>query len=198
MGNHVHICLYHEDIRKLSKFMHIVNSKFASYYNYLENRVGYVFRSRFFSQEIIDRQQLYNVVAYIHNNPKKAKLVDKLEDYKYSSYKDYIKNKIDKDIIFLVFQTIEYKNIFYFIHRNYKALEVKDVMEENECSYEEIIDDFIKKNKVSMNIIKRENNFLLELIKILKLETRITNKKISEILGINKNKVTKINRKILE
>ena len=71
-------------------------------------------------------------------------------------------------------------------------------MEENECSYEEIIDDFIKKNKVSINIIKRENNLLLELIKILKLETRITNKKISEILGINKNKVTKINRKILE
>ena len=198
MSNHVHMCLYHENIEKLSKFMHIINSKFASYYNYLENRVGYVFRSRFFSQEIRDRQQLYNVIAYIHNNPKKAKVIDKLEEYKYSSYKDYTTKKIDKEIIFLVFQTIEYKNIFYFIHKNYKALEVKDVMEGNECSYEEIIDDFIKKNKVSINIIKKENNLLLELIEVLKLETGITNKRISEILGINKNKVTRINRKILE
>jgi len=197
MDNHIHMCLYYKDINDVSKFMHIINSKFANYYNFLENRVGYVFRSRFFLQEIVDRQQLYNVIAYIHNNPKKANLIEELEKYQYSSYKDYINKKVDNEILLLVFETLEYKKIFNFIHKNYKVLDVKDIVEEKKYNYEEIINNFLIKNKISIDIVKKENNLLLELIELLKIESGITNKKISEILGVNKNRVTRIYRKIM-
>ena len=71
--------------------MQKVNGNYARYYNYMENRGGYVFRDRFKSQPIMSKKQLYNCIRYIHLNPVKAKMVDKPEKYKYSSYKDYKK-----------------------------------------------------------------------------------------------------------
>lgn len=197
MDNHVHMCLYYEKIENLSNFMHTINSKFANYYNYMENRVGYLFRNRFYCQEIKDRQQLFNVIAYIHNNPLKAKIIKSLEDhYNYSSYKDYIENNIDTEIIYLVFETIEYHNVFDYIHKNYDGYDVDDIKEENRKSYIEVIDEYVKANRVSLDIIVKEPNLLFELVKKLKIETSITNKKIAEVLKINKNKVTKINKTI--
>ena len=103
MDNHAHICIYFENIQNVSKFMHKVNSLFASYYNFIQKRVGYLFRNRYYTQEVQDRQQLYNVISYIHNNPLKANMIKKLEEYKYSSYNQFKNKKIDKDIILLVF-----------------------------------------------------------------------------------------------
>lgn len=196
MDNHCHMCLYYQKIEDLSNFMHIVNSKFAKYYNYLEDRVGYLFRNRFYSQEIQDRQQLFNVIGYIHNNPLKAKKVEKLEEYKYSSYKDYLKNNIEKEIKLLVFDALEYKEIFQYIHKNYSAIDIKDV--EDNKNYMEVIEEYLNENKISLNIIKKEKNLLINLIEKLKSETNITNKEISKLLDIDKNRLTRMNKKITE
>ena len=42
MSNHVHILIYTEQIAELSNFMKKVNEDYARYYNYIENRVGYL------------------------------------------------------------------------------------------------------------------------------------------------------------
>lgn len=55
MDNHAHICIYFENIQNVSKFMHKVNSLFASYYNFIQKRVGYLFRNRYYTQEVQDR-----------------------------------------------------------------------------------------------------------------------------------------------
>lgn len=197
MDNHMHMCLYYENIKDVSKFMHIVNSKFANYYNKKENRVGYLFRNRFYSQEIQDRQQLYNVIAYIHNNPVKAGIVKELGEYKYSSYRDFEKDLVSKEKIFLIFETFEYKDIFNFIHKNYSKIGIKDI-EEKSNNYEKIISEYLKSNNLSINIVKKERNLLLELVKELIEKANITNKKIASLLKINKNTVTKIMKKISE
>ena len=127
MDNHVHICIYHENIENVSKFMHKVNSHFASYYNFIEHRVGYLFRNRFYTQEIFDRQQLYNVISYIHNNPLKANMIKKLGEHKYSSYNQFKNKMVDRDIILLIFQTENYMNIFDYTHKNYNELTVLDI-----------------------------------------------------------------------
>ena len=51
MNNHAHILLKAENINCLSKYMHKLNTKYALYYNAKYDRVGYVFKNRFKSEE---------------------------------------------------------------------------------------------------------------------------------------------------
>lgn len=93
MSNHVHLCLYYDNIKNLSKFMHIINSDFARYYNFVRSRVGYVFRNRYYTQEIRNQTQLFNTIAYIHKNPVSANIVNDASQYKFSSYNEYLKRR---------------------------------------------------------------------------------------------------------
>ncbi len=190
MDNHVHLCIYYNNIEKVSKFMHKVNSHFATYYNLLEHRAGYLFRNRFYTQEIFDKQQLYNVISYIHNNPLKANMIRYLGEYKYSSYNLYKNKEIDKNIILLVFETCDYMQIFDFIHKNYNELTVLDIKEEKD--YKKILIEFCNKNNISIKSVKYDNDLLEMIIRKLKVECDLTNIKIAELLGISRNKVGEI------
>lgn len=93
MGNHVHVLLKADKVEKLSKFMHLVNSRYSRYYNRINKRVGHVFRNRYRSEPIKNSTQLINCFVYIQNNPLKAGIVENAEDYKYSSYINYLTNR---------------------------------------------------------------------------------------------------------
>lgn len=73
MGNHVHILFQSKNPYDVTQIMQRVNSSFARYYNYVNDRVGVVFRNRYFTQPITSRRQLFNCLVYIHNNPVKAR-----------------------------------------------------------------------------------------------------------------------------
>ncbi len=72
MNNHAHILLYTEEKREMSNFMQKTNISYAKYYNYYEDREGYVFKGRYYTQNILSLKQLYNCLVYIHKNPIKA------------------------------------------------------------------------------------------------------------------------------
>ena len=169
MNNHVHICLYYEEIQNVSKFMHMINSIYANYYNYSENRVGYVFRNRYYSKEIKDRNQLFNTIVYIHKNPLKAELVYKMNDWEYSTYSDYINREIDKKIIMIVFDT-----------------------EENKKTSNEIIEEYLAEANIHLETIYKNRKLLIELVRKMKYNGKILNKEIANKLNINKNTVTRI------
>lgn len=97
MDNHVHILLNYNNIDDISKCMHKINQNFAQLYNKNENRVGYVFRNRYRSEQIIDKAHLYTVLAYIHFNPYKAGIINKLSDYKFSAYNQYFNKVLDEE-----------------------------------------------------------------------------------------------------
>ena len=113
-------------------------------------------------------------------------------------YKNYKENSIPKEIVLLVFDTLEYQEIFDFIHKNYSEIDVKDVKEEKNKNYTEVVAEYLKENKVSLNMVKKEKNLLIDLIERLKNETNINHKEISKLLEIDKNRLTRMNRKILE
>ena len=69
MDNHVHILLLCNSIKEMSKFMQNVNTRFALYYNDVNERVGYVFRDRFLSEPIKNKEHLFSCISYIHYNP---------------------------------------------------------------------------------------------------------------------------------
>ena len=88
MDNHVHIVL-RAKMMNMSKAMFNINRVFARHYNYKEKEVGHVFESRYKSKPAESDEYLMQVIRYIHNNPVKAKMVKKAEQYQWSSFKDY-------------------------------------------------------------------------------------------------------------
>lgn len=195
MDNHAHLLIYTENVQELSKIMSRVNTSYGIFYNGTKNRVGYVFRNRYYTQEIMNENHLFNTVVYIHKNPVKAKIVEKEMDYKYSSYNNYIQNKVNKEIVKLIFDEDNYINKFYFIHKNFSEENIIDIKEEQECSQQkikDIITKFCCKYNYNLQSIKKDNYLLMLLVKEIKNNSEITNKEITEYIGIGKNRITKL------
>ncbi len=88
LRNHFHLLVYRTK-DSLGKFMHLLNTRYANYFNGKYKRVGYVYQNRFKSFIILNESYLINVLFYIHNNPVKAGIVKREEDYKFSSARFY-------------------------------------------------------------------------------------------------------------
>jgi REP element-mobilizing transposase RayT len=67
--------------------------------NRLRNTKGQLWQKDFYEHTIRNKEDFREKLNYIHNNPIKAGLVEKLEDYKYSSYRNYYLN--DNSIIYI-------------------------------------------------------------------------------------------------
>ena len=65
-------------------------SSYAKAINKKHKRHGSLFQRHTKAKEIDDLSYLLSLTAYIHQNPVRAKLVSKQEEWEYSSYLDYI------------------------------------------------------------------------------------------------------------
>jgi len=74
-----------EKLSSLSEFMREIKVGFARYYNRRHNRRGYFWGDRFKSVIVEKGETLINCLAYIDLNPLRAGLVDRPEDYRWSS-----------------------------------------------------------------------------------------------------------------
>lgn len=92
MNNHAHFLTHIQNMDNFQKFMHKCNLLYVKFYNKEKSRIGVLFRNRYQSEPIYNIKYLINCINYIHENPVKAGMVSKCEDYKYSSYNDYINN----------------------------------------------------------------------------------------------------------
>lgn len=192
MDNHAHLLIYTDKIEELSKIMSRINTSYAIFYNKNTNRVGYVFRNRYYTQQILDEKHLFNTLVYIHKNPVKAKIVEKENNYKYSSYNSYAKNKVNKETIKLVFNTDNYMNQFYFIHKNFSEnniIDVKEEQEKTEQKMKNIIMQFCMEYNCNLDYIKKDNYLLMLLVKEVKDKSDATNKMISDYVKIGKNRI---------
>jgi len=92
MGNHYHL-LVNTPESNLSRFMRHVNGVYTQRFNRKYKKDGSLFRGRYKGIVIQADAYLLQVVKYIHNNPLKAKIAYKLESYKHSSHRAYLKGK---------------------------------------------------------------------------------------------------------
>lgn len=189
MDNHIHLLLNVNNIENMCKFMHQINTKYAKFYNKVNNRVGYVFRNRYFSKEILDYNQLKRCIVYIHRNPVVAKIVKNEKDYKYSSYNEYLESKERKKLIdfeyckklFGEISEEEFIVLFKQIHK-YKDSELKE------------FDNFNQKQEVNFqSLIEKYKNFS-QSEKIIKLnkEEKISERKLAKIFNQNRYQIRKI------
>jgi len=89
MDNHIHLVV-RDDQNEISKIMKGIATSYAMFINVKYNRVGHVFQDRFKSEPIEDERYLMSVIRYVHNNPVKAKIVEKPDLYEWSSYRSYV------------------------------------------------------------------------------------------------------------
>ena len=93
MPDHYHFLLKILKNNSFSKFMSDVENSFTRYFNIKFGRKGPLWQNSFKSVEIRSNEQLLHVSRYIHLNPTTNRLVDRPEDWIFSSYKDFITDK---------------------------------------------------------------------------------------------------------
>ena len=101
MDNHYHIIIQTME-KKLQEIMHQINNKYSKYFNYKYKRVGHVFQGRYKSVLVQDERYILKLIRYIHQNPIRAGILNKVEQYKWSSdiyYRKNIKGFVNKDVI---------------------------------------------------------------------------------------------------
>jgi putative transposase len=84
MCNHVHLILVPQDEKSLSLVMQSAHGNYATYLNKKYCLVGHAWQARFKSVPM-DESHLYNAIRYVERNPVKAALVDRAENYRWSS-----------------------------------------------------------------------------------------------------------------
>ena len=172
MNNHAHILIETKYVEELSKYMQRLNMRYAMYYNKKYSRVGYVFRNRYKSEGIYNEKHLYSCIHYIYNNPVKAGICKKPEDYPYSNYKEIKYDKID-EYVFM------------------------DVEEDSEMLCKKIVKDFLCENNIELDELKKDEIKLKKLVNILKNKFNISLRKISKEIKINREKLGNLyNKKI--
>ena len=199
MSNHVHLVIKIED-EFLSKFMQSMSIRYAHYFNCKYERKGPFLQNRFKSKCVENQKYFLEVCRYIHRNPEKAKIA-KTEDYKWSSFKEYIgKEKIiNKNILLHYFNNDINEFIKYTILSDLNN--VNDSIEYEiieKLTDEELINIIISKFGINKNedissFFKNRKNIEKDLIWIKNIQgTNIT--QISRVTKIGRKILKRINR----
>ncbi len=91
MTNHVHLFIKEKASGDIKTIMHKLLTRYVMSYNRKYQRSGSLIGNRYKSEPIEDETYYLTLIRYIHQNPVKAGIIDKLEKYIWSSYNDYIK-----------------------------------------------------------------------------------------------------------
>lgn len=106
MPNHIHLLVKQNKENGITTFMSNIQNSYAKYFNTKNKRTGALFQSMFKSVRIESDEQIIHTARYIHLNPLTSyvlKDINKLENYPWSSFYNYMKKQssgfIDKEVI---------------------------------------------------------------------------------------------------
>jgi REP element-mobilizing transposase RayT/DNA-binding transcriptional regulator YhcF (GntR family) len=90
MPNHVHILLEQAADQPLSRYMQRLQSAYTGYFNRKHKKVGHLFQGRY-KAILVDRDAyLLELIRYVHLNPIRAKLEEKVGAYPWSGHAQYL------------------------------------------------------------------------------------------------------------
>ncbi len=194
MDNHAHLILYSSNIENISDFMRKVNSIYAMYYNKKYNRVGYVFRNRFKSILILTRKQLCIWIKYIHMNPVKANIVKNENEYKYSSYNDYLNKSGFLNQRILNFLFLKPQNYI----EKFKSIPYKNIYD-NKIVLKNILDKFLKQENICLNQLRKKENLVEKFISYLNSKKyNYSKQELADILKISRATLYRKIKKVRE
>ena len=88
MGNHIHL-LIRTGEEPLSTVFKRIGVAFVNWYNLKYERTGHLFQGRFKSDAVCSDRYFFTVLRYILQNPVKAGICKRPQDYPYSSAMEY-------------------------------------------------------------------------------------------------------------
>jgi len=88
MSNHIHL-LIRERGESVGETIKRIASSYVYYYNHKYMRDGHLFKERYRSEPVNDMEYFAILLRYIHQNPVKAHLVNRVGDYGFSSWHEY-------------------------------------------------------------------------------------------------------------
>ena len=98
MSNHVHLLTKPKEDESLYKMMQGITLCYTQYINRKYKRTGRLWESRYYSCIVDKEKYLWAVARYIEQNPTRAKIVKKEEDFLYSSARAHI-NSVRDDVL---------------------------------------------------------------------------------------------------
>jgi putative transposase len=88
MDNHVHLAIQRGPVA-LSRIMLALQSSYTQWFNRRHSRVGHLFQGRYKAFLVERDRYLLALLRYIHENPVKARVVERPEDHPWSSDRFY-------------------------------------------------------------------------------------------------------------
>ncbi len=201
MDNHVHF-LMGEGNESMAVFMKRINVSYAYYFNKKYDRIGHLFQDRFRSEVIEDDRYLLEAMRYIHNNPVKASIVNKTEDYKWSSYHYFIvdlDSSIEKYFLLNMFsdnieRALELFKEFHlkndereFLNCDTRNKEEKRIRQVKKAK--EIIDNVLNQNNFTDENYLDHKDMRNKIILSLKQQRGLSIRQIADVLNINRGVV---------
>lgn len=201
MDNHIHLVLRDEQ-NEISTIMKGIATSYAMFFNIKYNRVGHVFQDRFRSEPIGDERYLWSVIRYVHNNPVKAGVVKEAEQYKWSSYHEYINPGASK--------LVESHYILQMISGDIEAaiLEFKRFSKQDDDMEHIDEEDMIRtldEGRIYLNeylnskwpgeeqtVLINDKLICSKIIENLRANTKLSIRKIAELLGVHRRVVERL------
>jgi len=96
--NHFHLIIDNslKDSSELSNFMWNIQNAYSKYFNIKNKSKWQLFEWRFKAKKINNNEYLRQAISYVCFNPVKHNIVKNIDDYKWTSYHQIDKNKIEK------------------------------------------------------------------------------------------------------
>lgn len=184
MNNHIHILL-RVGQEKLETILKRIAGSYVYWYNFKYNRIGHLFQDRFKSEPVDSDEYFLTVLRYIHQNPIKARICERLEDYRYSSYVDYLNNRNDFTCIDFACSILGRNDFFEFNNEinDDKCLDAEEKRRLTDKDGMEILQQMLKGKPVEV-IVDFEEKDKAALISKMKSEG-LSIRQISRLTGVS-------------
>ena len=114
MPTHIHLVLKQLQDNGIPEFMGKVLNSYSRFFNLKVSRKGPLWESRFKNVQVETDVQLMHLTRYLHLNPVTAGLVEKVEEWQYSSIKEFLGKIKDGE------QVCQFNNLMEFNANEYK------------------------------------------------------------------------------
>ena len=187
MSNHVHIVLKEKTLGDISLIMKRILTKYARWYNIKYGRIGALISNRYKSVPVEIDEYFLHLIRYVHQNPIKAGIIDKIENYPYSSFKEYINKAELTDTNFL----LKMISIEAFIDYHKEIEIMKFRVTDSKRKTDEDVLMFLKKNYNIDNPKSISKFSKIERNKILaELKKEFSVRHLQRITGISRGVIT--------
>ncbi|MBU0899935.1 transposase [bacterium] len=94
MDNHVHFIVVPEGSESIARLFNQAHMRYSQYFNRKIGQRGHLWQGRFYSCPL-DGVHLYTAIRYVERNPVRTGLVERAEDYPWSSALSHVKGITD-------------------------------------------------------------------------------------------------------